>query len=126
MDVPPGAYRSPFLAPIGQDYSTEEQDESDQVTEWTNFFSMSVSKGLDGKYTAKIKFQGENGDMLEREYIGTRQEVRDLVVADDECPESQKQKLLRSLDDRANLIVPPFEFPRFPSWGQELFNWRKS
>jgi hypothetical protein len=132
MDVPLGDFRPPFLAPYGQnypfskDYSTEEQDQSDQVTEWTYFSSMNVSKGPDGKYTAKIKFKGENGDTLEREYVGTRQEVRELVVADDELPDSQKQKLLRSLDDRAPLTVPPFEFPKFPSWGQKLFDLYRS
>ena len=132
LEAPLGGFRSRFFAPYGQDFpfgsgfSTEQQDASGEATEWTYFSSMSVSKGPDGKYTAKIKFQGENKETLEREYVGTRQEVRELVEADDQLPDSQKRKLLRSLDDRAPLTVPGFEFPKIPSWGRELFNWHKS
>lgn len=116
------------MIPYKPDFLTEKNDASEQGTEWTHFESMSVRKGADGKYTAKVKYQDDEGTSIDREYIGTRQEVRDAIKDDKELPESQKGQLLRSLDDRGEGIFkfPKFQLPTGPSWmpwQRELFNW---
>ena len=116
------------MIPYKPDFLTEQQDAIADGTEWTHFESMSVVKGKDGKYTAKVKYKGEDGTSIDREYTGTRQEVRDAIEGDKELPDSQKDQLLRSLDDRGE---GEFKFPKLPMptrpswmpWQQELFNW---
>lgn len=120
FDVPMIPYRPDFL--------TESNDASKEGTEWTHFESMSVMKGTDGKYTARVKYKGEDGTSIDREYTGTRQEVRDAIEDDKELPESQKNQLMRSLDDRGEIefTFPKFQLPSGPSWMPwqgELFNW---
>lgn len=118
FDVPMIPYRPDFL--------TEEDDLADVGTEWTQFQSMSVMKDASGKYKAKVKYKGENGEVIDREYTGTRQEVRDAIESDNELPDDQKQQLLRSLDDRGEPQFPNLQLPKFPNWGRwnsELFNW---
>ncbi|WP_442505222.1 S1C family serine protease [Novipirellula sp. SH528] len=116
------------MIPYKPDFLTEKQDASVDGTEWTRFESMSVMKGKDGKYSAKVKYKGEDGTSIDREYTGTRQEVRDAIEKDDELPTSQKEQLLRSLDDRGE---GEFQLPKLPvpsgpywmPWQRELFSW---
>ena len=124
----PGFIR-PFdvpMPPFRPDFLTEDQDLLGQGTEWTRFQSMSVSKDPDGTYRAAVKYKDEDGDTIEREYSGTRQEVRAAIEADRELPASQKEQLLRSLDDRGRITLPDLDLPSLPRWSpwsRELFNW---
>ena len=116
------------MIPYKPDFLTEKHDASDEGTEWTHFESMSVMKGRDGKYTAKVNYKDDDGTSIDREYTGTRQEVRDAIADDKELPESQREQLLRSLDDRGEgeFKFPRFQLPLGPNWmpwQRELFNW---
>lgn len=115
------------LIPYKPDFLTEDQDLLDEGTEWTRFESMRVMKGNDGKYNAEVKYKDEDGRSIAREYAGTRQEVRDAIESDEELPQTQKDQLLRSLDDRGEGILPDFNFPNWgptwQPWNRELFNW---
>ncbi len=115
------------LIPFNPDFLTEAEDLLKEGTEWTHFESISVMKDEEGKYSAKVKYKDENGDSIERQYTGTRQEVRDAVENDQELPDSQKKQLLRTLDDRGQGMLPDFKFPVVPGWspwgGRNRFNW---
>jgi C-terminal processing protease CtpA/Prc len=105
---------------------TKDLDTLTDGSQWTRFESMSVSKGADGKYRATVKYKDEKGDSIDREYVGTRQEVRDAIKDDEELPQSQKEQLLRSLDDRGSMVVPDIHLPKFRDgfpWNHELFSW---
>jgi hypothetical protein len=104
---------------------TKDLDTLTDGSQWTRFESMSVSKGADGEYRATMKYKDEKGDSIDREYVGTRQEVRDAIKGDKTLPESQKEQLLRSLDDHGSLVNPDFQLPTFPKgfpWNHELFS----
>ena len=111
--------------PYRPDFLTEEDDLGDEGTQWTDFESMSLMKDSDGKYRAKVQYKGEDGSMVNREYSGTRQEVRDAIESDKELPNNQRQQLLRSLDDRIDTTSSELEFPKLPSlnWSRRQFNW---
>lgn len=116
------------MIPYKPDFLTEKQDAIGEGTEWTHFESMSVTKGFDDKYTAKVKYKDDDGTSIDREYTGTRQEVRDAINDDKELPESQRDQLLRSLDDRGEgeFRFPKLRLPTGPfwmPWQRELFNW---
>lgn len=122
-------FTGPFdvpLTPLRPDFLTENQDLLGDGTEWTRFQSMSVTKNADGTYQAIVKYQGEKGETVEREYSGTRQEVREAIRADEQLPESQREQLLRSLDDRGRVTLPDLQLPGLRNWNpwtRELFNW---
>jgi len=111
-------------SPLRPEFWTEAEDAEGTGTEWTAFESMSVVKQPDGNYSAKITYRDSRGNSIEREFTGTRQEIRDAVQADKELPESRKQQLLRSLDDRGRrpLLRRDF-FQGIPGWNRELFSW---
>lgn len=116
------------MIPYKPDFLTEKHDARGEGTEWTHFESMSVTKGIDGKYTAKVKYKDADGASIDREYIGTRQEVRDAIEGDKQLPEAQRDQLLRSLDDRGEgeIRLPRLPMPSGPfwmPWQRELFNW---
>lgn len=111
--------------PYRPDFFTQQDDLGDDGTEWTHFESMSIRKDASGEYQAKVKYKDEDGSTHNREYTGTRQEVRDAIEADKQLPDDQRRQLLRSLDDRLDATLPQFKFPKLPSsdWSRELFNW---
>ncbi|NNE00751.1 MAG: PDZ domain-containing protein [Pirellulaceae bacterium] len=114
------------LIPYKPDFLTEQQDTNLGGTEWTHFESMSVTKAADGSYRASVKYKGNDGASVDREYTGTRQEVRDAVKSDADLPDAQKKQLLRSLDDRGEMkfrdIQVP-DFPRWAPWSRDLLDW---
>jgi hypothetical protein len=122
-------FTKPFdgpMVPYKPDFLTEAEDAEGESTEWTYFQSMSLVKGSDGKYTAKVQYKEEDGTSIDREYTGTRQEVRDAIEQDKSLPSGQRDQLLRSLDDRGEGTFPDFKFPTFPDWApwnRELFDW---
>ncbi|TWU43496.1 putative periplasmic serine endoprotease DegP-like precursor [Novipirellula aureliae] len=116
--------------PSRPDFLTEDEDLLGDGNEWTHFESISVVKDEDGTYRAKVTYKDENGASIDREYTGTRQEVRDAINHDKELPEDQRNQLLRTLDDRGAGTFPSFKFPSVPNWtpwrqpwNQEWFHW---
>ena len=113
------------MMPFRPDFFTEQDDLGVDGTEWTDFQSMSISKDADGTYHAKVKYKSEDGSMVNREYTGTRQDVRDAIQSDAALPDPQKQQLLRSLDDRLDNTLQRFQFPKLPALdgSRRFFDW---
>ncbi len=123
----PGPFRSfrpPVFGQHDQAYTTEEQDERSEGTEWTMFQKMSFVKDDDGKYRVQITYKGTDGNAINREFTGTRQEVREAIDSDKDLPKDQRRQLLRTLDDRQGFPDhDPTGFPSIPFLNEEVFQW---
>lgn len=107
-------------SPLRPEYWTEAQDAQGDGTEWTSFESLTVMKESDGRYLVRISYKDTRGKSIGKEFTGTRQEIRDAIQADSDLPESRKNQLMRTLDDRGRQPLAQ------TIWGQpqrELFNW---
>lgn len=93
---------------------------------WATFKSMTITKTDGGQYKAEIDYRNKDEQILHREYIGTREEIRRSIENDAALPDKEKKHLLRSLDQQAPRTLR-FEWPRgFRSLfdlDRENFNW---
>jgi hypothetical protein len=120
-----GRFDFPIM-PFGSELLPDDQDALTNGSRWTRFESMSVSKGADGTYRVTVKHKDEQGNSIDHEYAGTRQQVLEDIKADDKLPDSQKQQLQRALEDGGTITMPNLQLPAFPNgipWNGELFNW---
>lgn len=93
---------------------------------WAMFKSMTVTKLDDGRYKAEIDFRDKDEKLLHREYVGTRQEIRQAIQNDEALPEDEKKHLLRSLDQQTPVAGPffwPGRLSDFFDFERERFNW---
>lgn len=113
------------LSPLRPEFLTEAQDALGEGTEWTEFVSLSMTKQDDGTYVVRIVYNDREGTSIRRDFTGTRQEIRDAINDDNDLPESRKEQLLRTLDDRGRVSASEFDFqmPKWDSWRRELFDW---
>jgi PDZ domain len=102
------------------EYWTEAQDRADGGTEWTSFDSLTVQKETDGSYLVRIVYKDSNGNSIGKQFKGTRQEIRDAINADNDLPESRKNQLLRTMDDRGR---QPLRQSLLDRWQRDSFNW---
>jgi hypothetical protein len=107
-------------SPLRPEYWTEAQDAEGDGTEWTSFESLTVNKNADGVFLVRITYKDTSGNSISKEFKGTRQEIRDAINTDSDLPESRKNQLIRTLDDRGRQPMPrmPWDAPQ-----RELFNW---
>lgn len=93
---------------------------------WATFKSMTITKMEDGRYRAEIDFRNKDEQILHRDYVGTRNEIRQSIQSDRELPADEKKHLLRSLDQQAPQTLR-FELPRrLRDWldlDREAFFW---
>ena len=107
-------------SPIRPEFWTEAHDRAGDGTEWTSFESMSVEKHEDGAYVVRVTYKDTSGNSISKEFKGTRQEIRDAINDDHDLPDSRKQQLTRTLDDRGQ---SPLMQRDWQNWNRELFNW---
>lgn len=107
-------------SPLRPEYWTESQDVEGDGTEWTSFESLTVEKEADGGYVVRITYKDTSGNSIGKEFKGTRQEIRDAIDSDSDLPESRKNQLMRTLDDRGRQPLAQMPWERTP---RELFNW---
>ena len=82
-----------------------------------------MNKQSDDAYSVRITYKDTSGKSIDREFKGTRQEIRDAVSADNDLPESRKNQLMRTLDDRGQTSLMDDDLPRIYNWNRELFQW---
>lgn len=109
--------------PLRPSFWNAAHDESKVGTQWTTFESLSMNKQADGSYSVRIAYKDKSGKSFEREFKGTRQEIRDAVSADSDLPESRKNQLMRTLDDRGGASLTEGDAPYGFSWNSPLFQW---
>ena len=107
-------------SPLRPEFWTEAQDAEGDGTEWTSFESLTVTKNEDDSYQVRIVYKDTSGNSIGKEFKGTRQEIRDAITADNDLPQSRKNQLLRSLDDRGQKDATRMPWDGF---NRELFNW---
>lgn len=93
---------------------------------WATFESLTVTKLSDGRYRAAIEFRDRDQKLLQREFSGTREEIRKAIEQDKELPADEREHLLRSLDQQAPRMLPfniPGELQELFDLDRELFNW---
>ncbi|GIX00405.1 MAG: hypothetical protein KatS3mg111_3737 [Pirellulaceae bacterium] len=130
--APNGDARKPAPPPADADASSPEgttpdrgtapQDEGQPGrTPWKKFESMTVTKLGDGRYKVEINYVDADEKQIHREYVGTREEIKQAIDADKELPDEERQHLLRTLDMQER---PTFWFfPDLELFERELFNW---
>jgi PDZ domain len=98
----PGHHRHPFSGP-GQ--------KSLQATEgnWESFDSLSLEKLQGDQYKAVIGYLADDGTHKRREFQGTREEIRQQIMAQEDLPDAERDQLLEALTARDNLF--PFRYP---------------
>lgn len=114
-----GRFNFPF-SPLRPEFWTEAQDELGTGTEWTSFESLTLQKEADGTYLVRITYQDTGGNSISKEFTGTRQQIRDAINDDNDLPQSRKDQLLRSLDDRGR---QPLQRMPWERWDREIFQW---
>jgi hypothetical protein len=80
----------------------------------------------DGQYRAEIQFNDKEKKVLHREYVGTREEIREAIAQDKDLPAAEREHLLRSLDQQSSGIfrfVSPQTFRDFLELNSQLFDW---
>lgn len=121
------AFRLPLaerlLQPDGQlkeRPSARDGAQSPRRTPWGAFQSLTIAKQPDGTYKVEIDYRDAKGKQIHREFVGTREEIKEAVEADKDLPDAERQHLLRSLDQHEQ---PVYVFPWLEEWNRELFNW---
>ncbi len=107
-------------APLRPEYWTEAQDVEGDGTEWTSFESLTIQRESAGKFIVRITYKNTSGNSVSHEFKGTRQVIRDAINADDNLPETRKNQLLRTLDDRGRKPLDALTWERTP---RARFNW---
>lgn len=104
-----------------------ERERQNDPRPWATFKSLTITKTDDGLYKVEIDFRDKDEKLLHREYVGSREEIRQAIEEDKALPDAERKHLLRSLDQQAPAAALRFQWPR--RWGEffdfdrELFNW---
>lgn len=128
-DVSPDASRGmPWMPrqhfyrhPMGPFFAQPSEQGNDN---WETFDSMSLQKGQDGSYQAEIRYLDASGKLKMHQFTGSRDEIRDQIVRQQDLPPVERDQLLDALSarDDVNPMAGPFgRQPAPPPW----FNWRQ-
>jgi hypothetical protein len=93
---------------------------------WATFKSLTLTKLDDNRYKAEIEYRDRDKQLVHREFIGTREEIRRAIESDESLPADEREHLLRSLDQqRPGILELPLSraFRNFYDLDRELFNW---
>ncbi len=100
-------------------YGQQSQEGTDN---WETFDSLSLEKRQDGSYQAEIEYLDANGTLVKHQFTGSRDEIRDQVVRQQDLPATEREQLLDALtarDDVDPFIGPFGHHPFTPPW----FGW---
>ena len=78
---------------------------------WEGFDSMSLKKLADGTFKAEIRFLGDDGKLVNKEFTGSRDAIRDQLMSQRDLPRAERFQLLDALNARDRFMLPP------PEWG---------
>lgn len=108
------------------EHAKRERGRQNNPRPWATFESLTVTKLSDGRYKAAIEFRDQDQKLLQREYSGTREEIRKAIEQDKELPADEREHLLRSLDQQTPRMLPfnlPGALQELFDLDRELFNW---
>jgi hypothetical protein len=90
---------------------------------WESFDALSLEKLKDGQYKAEIGYLTSDGSHKRLEFRGTRDEIRQKILAQNDLPDLERGQLLAALTARGSSFPTgwpdmPFEqdFPAPPPW----------
>ncbi len=89
---------------------------------WEAFAAISLTKLDDGRYQAAIEYLADNGEKKRITFEGSRAEIRDQILRQDDLPEMERNQLLEMLTARDDLFVPAFPMPR-GFYMPRMFDW---
>ena len=93
---------------------------------WAQLESLTVTRIPDGRFKAQIDFHDQDQKIVHREYVGSREEIRQALEQDKELPADQREHLLRTIDQQQPHLFQ-FVLPRsLRDWidpDLSLFNW---
>ncbi len=92
---------------------------------WESFDSLSLEKLNDDQYKAAIGYLAKDGAHKRLDFQGTREEIRQQILAQKDLPEIERERLLDALESRDDAFPfydwPPAPlghgFPPPPWWG---------
>ncbi len=79
---------------------------------WESFAAISMEKMEDGRYKTSIEYLTKEGSKKKLEFEGTRAQIRDQILRQDDLPEIERNQLLDLLTGRDDLFMPSFPVPR--------------
>lgn len=90
---------------------------------WETFDSLSLQKGQGGSYQAEIQYLDANGNLKKHQFNGSRNEIRDRIMRQQDLPRAERDQLLDALSARDDVgpMVGPFGRQPVPPPG---FNWQ--
>jgi membrane-associated protease RseP (regulator of RpoE activity) len=93
--------------------SAAPQEQGDNGKVWESFDSLSLDKVGDNQYKAEIGYLSEDGKHQHREFKGSRDEIRQQILAQKDLPTTERNQLLDALNPRSE------DFP-FGPWAMAL------
>jgi hypothetical protein len=113
----PRYHRPPFPGPQQQAPQSSEKN-------WQSFDALSLDKLKGDQYKAVIGYLAKDGSHERLEFKGTRDEIRQKILAQKDLPDRERGQLLDALTSRDDFFPPhawafaPFEqdFPQPPPW----------
>jgi len=113
----PRYHRPPFPGPQQQGPQSSEKN-------WQSFDALSLDKLKGDQYKAVIGYLAKDGSHERLEFKGTRDEIRQKILAQKDLPDRERGQLLDALTSRDDFFPPhawafaPFEqdFPQPPPW----------
>jgi hypothetical protein len=104
----PGYHRHALTRP-GQE-SLEASEEN-----WESFVSLSLDKLNNGQYKAVISYRNSEGTEKRLEFQGSRDAIRQQILAQKDLPDMERNQLLDALTSRDDFF--PSAFAPFPPFG---------
>jgi membrane-associated protease RseP (regulator of RpoE activity) len=95
----------------------ESRQESDKV--WQSFDLLSLNKIGNDKYKAEIGYLADDGTHKRLAFEGTRDEIRQKILAQKDLPAMERDQLLNALSARNNVF--PFDTWAFGPMQNEMF-----
>jgi hypothetical protein len=80
---------------------------ADENARWESFDSLTLKNLGDNRYQVEISYETGNGKIEHRMFEGTREEIREDILVQQDLPANEREHLLRSLD------VPGTDFHQF-------------
>jgi PDZ domain len=90
----------------------EETESTGESPAWETFDALKLTRLADHRWRAEIEFRSKEGKKVQKQFEGTRAEIRKDIRAEKDLPADERSHLLRAL----NLHEPVFEF-HFPPFG---------
>lgn len=119
-EMPRTPMRPHYRHPMAPYYGQQSVPTTDN---WETFDSLSLQKRQDGSYQAEIQYLDANGKLERHQFTGSREEIRDQVMRQQDLPPVERDQLLDALSARDDLgpFVGPFGHPLVPP---RWFNWQ--